>query len=751
MTNSLIAFQQFTQPAPQSGDLLEAWGDPVYESPLWANDSSTTLGSSFSRLARPATTLYDRSDGRFLPVYQTEFDLAVIRATGRLLAQVSPNLVGAVRNMCNYTIAEGFTFTASRDDTAPITGEQAEPLVKLVQREINTCLDDIGFVGSFDREIHNSSIEDGEVLLQIKQGAGGKVRVYRQEPDQLRQPMATRQLEDWIQATYGIPCDEFVSSWSFGVHTRADQPDEPLGFHIVTDESGSDWEYVPACRMVHIKRNVPRNAKRGFSDFYPIEPDSLRGEKLRRNMAEGAAVQSAIAFVRQHVQGVTATGARTMVGGNSTATSGGTTSGGLSKVKYGPATIVDLAAGLEYKPGPMGSDRANDFMVVANYVQRTQAVRWSMPEYMFSGDASNANYSSTLVAESPFVKSCEAEQRFYSRHFVDMLWKVLRLRFELGAFAAFGLTWEQIEQVIQIKAQCPTVATRDPLARAQAAEIEIRSGTLSPKTACEEAGHDYEAEQANGLVSSATSTAPVSTVATTNIAAGAVPIADVAASAMNGAQVASILDLIAQVSAGTIPAESAIQAIPIAFPTVSVEQARAMIQPAAAMLANTGPMDPDGNPLPAQQGGGELVGMKLRDATNLDKLRNRYLDDFRSGKADENTTRLSLDSLGYSKAKIDLYLDADPANDPPADGTVTESVDPDSPVPKLPTREEVTAQAAAAIRDLIEDLRDAVANDDKAKQKSISKQIDDVQRAAGIAASVLGWIDPYKEAADANP
>ena len=31
-----------------------------------------------------------------------------------------------------------------------------------------------------------------------------------------------------------------------------------------------------------------------------------------------------------------------------------------------------------------------------------------MPEYMVSGDASNANYASTLVAESPFVKARQA-------------------------------------------------------------------------------------------------------------------------------------------------------------------------------------------------------------------------------------------------------------------------------------------------------------------------------------------------------
>ena len=489
-----------TKPAEQ---LLEGWGDIVGTSDAgWLQDYDNSYGTTLARYQRPATTLFDRTDGRFLPIYQTEFDLAVIRAMGRTLAQVAPALVGAVRTMCNYTIGAGFTFTASRDDTADLPTTRATPLVDAVQREINTLLDDTDFVGAFDREIHNSCIEDGEVFLHLKPDRCGGVKISRCEPDQVRQPAASRELEDWVSDTFGIACDAFVSSWSFGIHTRADEPDVALGYHVVTDESGINWEYIPASRMVHIKRNVPRNAKRGLSDFYPIEADSTRGEKLRRNMAEGAAVQSAIAYVRQHVPGAMRTGVEQMLGENRIGTSpqqlpmGGSRS--RSVVQYRPGTVVDLSAGLEYKPGPMGSDRANDFMVVAQYVQRMQAVRWSMPEYMFTGDASNANYSSTLVAESPFVKSCEAEQRFYARHFVSLLWKALHIRWEMGAFDQFGLTWEELEKTIEIKAECPAVATRDELANVQRQEILIRLGLLSRKTAASQNGLDYEAELALG-------------------------------------------------------------------------------------------------------------------------------------------------------------------------------------------------------------------------------------------------------------
>lgn len=485
---------------PQPADLLEAWGDvvPTYDSD-WVGDAAGAYGL-MTRYQRPATTLHDRSDGRYLPVYQTEFDLAVVRALGRTLAVMAPGLVGGLRNLCNYTIGEGYTFTVTKEANADTSDDAVEPLITAVQSEINQLLDNNEFTSGLDREIHDTSIVDGECFLYLKM-VEEAVRIVRCEPDQIRQPANSRELEEWIQQTLGIPCDSFVSSWSFGIHTRADLPDTPLGYHVVADESGVDWEYVPADRMVHIKRNVTRNAKRGFSDFYPIEADSTRGEKLRRNMAEGAAVQSAIAFVRQHVAGTTRTGVEQMLGDNRVGMSPQSVNGGSrprNVVQYRPGTVVDLSAGLEYKPGPLGSERASDFLLVAAYVQRMQAVRWSMPEYMFSGDASNANYASTMEATAPFVKSCEAEQRFYSRHFVSLLWKALKLRWELGAFDHLNVCWECLEGWLKIKAECPEVATRDELQNVQRQEILIRLGILSRKTAAAQNGLDYEAEVANG-------------------------------------------------------------------------------------------------------------------------------------------------------------------------------------------------------------------------------------------------------------
>src|SRR4029077_11167268 len=145
---------------------------------------------------------------------------------------------------------------------------------------------------------------------------------------------------------------------------------------------------------------------------------------------------------------------------------------GEDATNYEPGTILRPSAGVQYKPGPMGSERNPNFVLVGQYVLRGIAVRWNMPEYLISSDASNANYASSLVAESPFVKAREADQQFYRRHFGSLLWKVIRLSWEAGRFARLGVSWETLEALVDLKIDAPAVATRDALKLAQTHEAQ---------------------------------------------------------------------------------------------------------------------------------------------------------------------------------------------------------------------------------------------------------------------------------------
>jgi hypothetical protein len=123
---------------------------------------------------------------------------------------------------------------------------------------------------------------------------------------------------------------------------------------------------------------------------------------------------------------------------------------------------------------------------------RRAGARWCMPEYMISGDASNANYASTLVAESPFVKAAEAQQAFFRRWSREVLWKVLAIAAQSGRLPADVAA---LRRSIEITIETPPIAVRN-----RKEELEIRqalhaAGILSKRTWAEQSGLDYDREQ----------------------------------------------------------------------------------------------------------------------------------------------------------------------------------------------------------------------------------------------------------------
>ena len=83
--------------------------------------------------------------------------------------------------------------------------------------------------------------------------------------------------------------------------------------------------------------------------------------------------------------------------------------------------------------------------------------------------------------------------------------------------------------------------------------------------------------------------------------------------AMNGAQIASLMEIVLNVASGVLPLESAVAMIPLAFPTITSERARAMLAPAAeAPIAPTvEPLAGDEAAAPSN-GGGELPALAAR-------------------------------------------------------------------------------------------------------------------------------------------
>jgi hypothetical protein len=121
---------------------------------------------------------------------------------------------------------------------------------------------------------------------------------------------------------------------------------------------------------------------------------------------------------------------------------------------------------------------------------RAVAARLAMPEYMLSGDASNANYASTMVAEGPAVKMFERLQSEMIWYDSIVLMRALELAEENGRLPP------GTSQSVIIDAEAPTVMVRDRLREAQADQILLSMGVVSERTIAARYGYDLDQERA---------------------------------------------------------------------------------------------------------------------------------------------------------------------------------------------------------------------------------------------------------------
>lgn len=569
-----------------------AWGDVV----PFAEYPQFDLQGGGTTVPMPFTTIDDRADGRCRPLYETEIDLSRQRALSRNLSAITPIKEAAFEQLKRHTFGEGITVKVS----ARKGQEVPAGVVERVQRLVDEFLDTNDVINGLDVELHDRSREDGEALgwLQWKRG---KSRLTIPEPDQLTQPAESGALSDWLNSHLGIDCSAFVPSWSFGVLTDQADCSTPLAYYFAHDSGGRDWDIVPASEVVHIKRNVPRKAKRGVGDMITGVGDLAKEAKLATNMVTGAALQAAIAWIEELAPGTTQSqadgiGKTDLLGQKPTNIGNG---GGWRPTKaqhYGAGSIIRPSAGRKYQPGPMGAERNSNFELAAKYILRRCGIRWSMPEYMISGDASNGNYASLLVAESPFVKARQADQKFYGSALRQLLWKAIDQAWRHGVLDAIGLSISELRQLLEVAVTFPEVATRDQKALAERLSIEKAQGWVSDQTAMTELGRDPDAERAQGAKPSVDKSAavvnlnlggdgkipdpkPGQTLPDPKLDTPATDGPAVQSAALNGAQVTSLVDIVQQATQKAMPVESARAIILAAFPLLTPQQVDDILRP----------------------------------------------------------------------------------------------------------------------------------------------------------------------------
>jgi hypothetical protein len=451
---------------------LESWGDIVDRSEPYFDD----IASGYQRAAN-ASTRRDRSDGRFLPVYDNEVDLQIIRAMARLLHERVPMAKAKTRRLVDYTISRGFDWLITHESPG---------LERSINREVTRFLDENHWTVEGERDSFKDECVDGEFVAELDLQDGDMILRWL-TGDNLVEPYDPRSIEEWKK--FDVPM-----SWSFGVGTPENLPSKPRAYHVVRNESYTDWDVVPLHRMVHWRRNVPVYAKRGFSDHYTIHVYLGRADKVLANTAEGAAVQSAIAYIVEHLEGTTGRQAANVVNNLLNVTGRDPVTGAYQQQKkIKPGQRLDIPAGMKYHAGLFGSSNNDIYIQVMESLVRLSGTPEAFPEHMLTGFAGNNNMASSLTAESPFVQGRLADQAVRKMRKVEFLLKVIRLAWEAGRFR--NRSWDEIKDGLDIQCTEPSIVTRDPLQLTQALAAQKAEGWLSDRSASQELGLDFEEEQ----------------------------------------------------------------------------------------------------------------------------------------------------------------------------------------------------------------------------------------------------------------
>lgn len=128
----------------------------------------------------------------------------------------------------------------------------------------------------------------------------------------------------------------------------------------------------------------------------------------------------------------------------------------------------------------------------------------------------------------------------------------------------------------------------------------------------------------------------------------------VADTAMNGAQVASIVSIIAQVGQGIIPRDTARALIRSAFPAVPLQNVEEMLAPFAVVTPQVDQTQPQ---QPAAGVAGEYTTLGQRAFTNNQKRIRRVLEDVQTGEMSRVMAEQTLATIGLQPERIAALLD----------------------------------------------------------------------------------------------
>lgn len=249
---------------------------------------------------------------------------------------------------------------------------------------------------------------------------------------------------------------------TYGIETDNEDVEKVVAYWYKT----SDKEEIrlEAEEILHIKES-DSDEKRGIPYLFAImkktkEYDGWLGDRILLNR-----IRASIAIIRKHdsppAKIKTFADAKVTSSQSPKNTSYGDS---LRQKIFEPGTIIDCGKNTEYQylePKVQAKDVAED----GRHILLSFSAVTGLPEFMVSGDASNSNYASTMVAEGPGMREFEDWQDFFSEVIQEIWDKVMEQN---------GIEGDTDPQIT-----LPPLLSRNKLEETKVNEILLNNGIIS--------------------------------------------------------------------------------------------------------------------------------------------------------------------------------------------------------------------------------------------------------------------------------
>jgi capsid protein len=312
----------------------------------------------------------------------------------------NPHARAAIRNLEKFTIGAGAT----------ISPHDNNPLVKEKWQEF----EQINNWNQREKEIVRRTFRDGECFL----------RFFTEQS-----VLSEKAGQTVIRFISPLEIVDPTGIVSYGIETDPDDIETPLFYYW--SRGGILKEKISAEEMLHIKILADSDEKRGRSILEVIMPLIAKYEQWLNDRIVLNKIRTAIALVRKRT---TPAAARlsTISPPEQVSSSSSTTDTIPSQrklLKAGSVITTPPGVELEYLNPNLDS---RDVQADGRAILLAMTAGISIPEYMLTGDASNANMASTMVSESPGVREFQDWQDFFQGVFKEIFRRVIQAHINYG-------------------------------------------------------------------------------------------------------------------------------------------------------------------------------------------------------------------------------------------------------------------------------------------------------------------------------